>query len=193
MANGAQVIRYSPLGWGQWVYGPFFTFAGLVLAYIWQNEIFYTVANSGITVHSLADWFSAVLCPGSRCATWELAFSGVMWMLFLGVAIVMFGVGMLMMNVDRSTCIENGKLVTRRGNFFAWQKRSLSRADIARIDVAKVPVFMVMGNRVSKVGEKWRVAATLNTKGFTGKPKMIILAMEWREAEARAIAERCAV
>lgn len=192
MANDA-VIRYSPLGWGQWVYGPFFTLAGLVLAYMWQNEIFHTVANSGIAIHSMSDWFSAVLCPELRCETWEYAFSAVMWTVFFGVAVVMFGVGILMMNVDRSTQVANGRLITWRGNFFAWQKRSFSRADIARIDVEKVPVFMVMGNRVSNVGEKWRVAAILNAKGFTGKPKMCILAIEWKEADARAIAARCNV
>lgn len=193
MANGTPVIRYSPTGWSQWVYGPFFVCAGLILGYIWYGEIVHTVANSSVTVHSMTDWFSAVLCPGLRCATWEYVFGAVAWTLFLGVAFVMVVVGMFMMNVDRSTCVENGKLITWRGNFFAWQKRSLSRADVARIEVTKVPVFMVIGNRASKVGEKWRVAAILNAKGLMGKPKMLILAMEPMESSARAIAARCVV
>lgn len=193
MDRNASVIRYSLLGWGQWVYGPFFTLAGLFLVYLWQREIFHTVANSGVVVHSIADWFSAAICPGSRCETWEYAFSTVMWFLFLGTGFFMFGVGVLMMNVDRYTIVQNRSLITWRGNFFHWQKQTLTAVDIASIEVEKAPVFGLIGNRAYKVGDKWRVTAILNKKGIFRKPKKCILALEWQEADARAIAARCAV
>ena len=190
MANDA-VIRYKPLGWSVWVYGPIFALMGAFLLYQWQGEMFHTVANSGIAVQSFSDWIGAVICPSSRCDTFEFTFSAVMWVLFFCTGLVFLFLGTLMMNVDRSTVIEGRTLITWRGNFFKWQKRSFTCADIASMHVEKVPVFMVMGNRVSKIGEKWRVMAILNTKGFTGKPKKCILAIEWKEADARAIALKC--
>ena len=192
MANDA-VIRYKPLGWAVWVYGPIFALMGAFLLYLWQAEIFHTVANSGMAVHSISDWFSAVICPGSRCDTVEFVFSAVMWVLFLCTGLVFLFLGTLMMNIDRSTIIENRTLVTWRGNFLKWQKQSLTRADIVKIDVVMVPVFGLIGKRAYKIGDKWRVIAILNIKGIMGKPKQRILAIEWKEADARAIAARCAV
>ncbi len=187
------VVRYKPLGWAVWFYGPIATIGGALLLLSWWNEIVHTVANSGIVVHSLSDWFSAVLCPGSRCTSFELAFSGVMWGLFFAFGAAFLLLGLFTMNVDRSTKVDSGKVVTWRGNFIRWYKESFSRGDIAQIDVAKVPVFMVMGNRVSKIGEKWRVTVVLRAKGMFGKPKKRIVALEWKEADARAVAGRLSV
>lgn len=192
MANDA-VIRYKPLGWSVWVYGPIFALMGAFLLYQWQAEIFHTVASSGIVVRSTSDWFSAVICPGSRCDTLEYALSAVMWVLFFCSGLVFLFLGMLMMNIDRSTIVENRTLLTWRGNFVRWQKQSLTSADIEKIDVAMVPVFGLIGKRAYKIGDKWRVTAILKAKGMMGKPKKRILAIEWKEADARAIAARCMV
>ncbi len=193
MANAETVIRYEPLGWSVWVFGPIFALIGAVLLYQWQGEIFHTVENSGVAVRSFSDWIGAVICPSSRCDWFEFAFSAVMWTLFFCAGLVFLFLGVLMMNVDRSTSISNKMLVTWRGNFIRWQKESLTRANIASIDVAMIPVFGLIGRRTYNIGNKWRVIATLNAKRITGKPKKRILAIVWKESEARAIAEKCAV
>lgn len=193
MSNTTSVIRYSPLGLGGWIFGPIFTLAGALLLFVWRNEILHRVANSRIIVSSISDWFAAATCFSSRCDGFEYAFGATAWIVFFIFAFGIFAVGILFMNVDRSTIVQDGVLLTWRGNFFKWQKESLSHADIASIDVAKVAVFGLIGKRAYKVGDKWRVAAALNVMGIMGKPKRRIFALVVNESEARSIASQLTI
>lgn len=193
MANTESVIRYVPLGWSTWLYGPIFAIAGAFGLWTWWNEISHRVANSSVDVQSMAEWFQAATCFSSRCDSFEHVFGAAAWGAFFFFVFGVFLVGILMMNMDRSTIVQNGKLTTRRGNFFHWQKESLSRGDIASIDIQKVPVFGIIWIRVYHIGDKWRVTATLKRKGITGSPKKRVLALTKTEAEARAIASRCSL
>lgn len=156
----ASRYRYSPLGWAQWLYGPLAMIFGIGIIAAWYSEVMQQLANGGFGRSTTLDY--------------------VMWTVFLGFGVLVLVGGMVFVSFDRVTEFSpDGGFTTWRGRLIPWHREHFAKHE-ASWSVEKVPIIMVIGNRVSVPGYRWRVVATITV----GKRRRII-SLRNSEAEAR--------
>lgn len=188
MPNAPITLRYSPLGWGQWLYGPFFFLVGVFLSYQWVVGVTHTIANApGVATigkPSGLQVLTALICRSYRpCDGFEFWFGITAWSVFALVAIGLVLGATLMMSFDRVSTITPNRLETRRGRFVGWHREVFARNDVAGWLVEKVPIIIVVGRRTSVAGWRFRIVATVNRIGK--KPRKIVVGLFGAEADAQ--------
>ncbi len=178
MDSEQHTYRYSPLGWAIWLYGPMFVCFGMVIVYLWITNMLHGAENSGTAMHGPVDLFTFITHLGciDRCQTIDYVFGGMLVFGFPLFAIVLIGIGLLMMNSDRYTAVSSGMLRIHRGAFLHWGRRTVFASEISAITVEDVPIIAVFGGRATRMGTRWNVGVVL--KGPEEKKlKRIIVAI----------------
>lgn len=189
MPNAPIVLRYSPLGWAQWLYGPFFLAVGLFLSYQWATGVIHTVANATRPVAMIGkpsgvQMLTALICRSYYpCEGFEFWFGISAWSVFALVAIGLVVLSLLMMSFDRVSTVTANRLETHRGRIIAWHREVFDARLVVGWEVEKVPIIMVIGRRASVAGWRWRVVATVNRAGK--KARKLVVGLFSAEAEAQ--------
>lgn len=188
MPNAPIVLRYSPLGWAQWLYGPFFFLVGIFLSYQWVVGAMNTIVNaSGAPTIGKPSGFqvlTALICRSYYpCEGFEFWFGVTAWSVFALVAVGILLAAILMMSFDRVSTISANRLETLRGRFIGWHREVFDRSRVAEWSVEKVPIIMVIGRRASVAGWRWRIVAMISRMGK--KPRKIVVALFNAETDAR--------
>lgn len=178
-------LRYSPLGWSQWLYGPLMIVGGVLLGMAWKSEIVHRVENSGRVLESLSDWINAAACFSSSCSGGELALGVVMWGVFLCVALVLVAAGVLFMSFDQTSIVSLNDIALHRGRIFAWHHETFAPKDI-EWTIERAPILMVIGNRVSQAGFRWRIVATIR-RSQSRRSLRRVMTVKNTEAEAQHV------
>lgn len=188
MPNAPIALRYSPLGWAQWLYGPFFFLVGVFLSYQWVSGVTHTIANatgaSTIGKPSGLQVLTALICRSYySCDGFEFWFGVTAWGVFALVAVGLVLGAALMMSFDRVSTITSNRLETRRGRFIGWHREVFDRSRVAEWSVEKVPIIMVIGRRASVAGWRFRIVAMTSRTGK--KPRKIVVGLFNAEADAQ--------
>lgn len=167
-------LHYSPLGWAQWLYGPFWVLVGLFMGFQFVGEVNHSIANSGVDVHSFSDAWHALFCHSLICRDNDLLFGLIAWPLFGLVALGLIAAGLALMSFDRESLISTDRFQTWRGRFVPWHKEIFTKTDITGWNIEKTPRIVVIGNRASTMGWFYRISATMNRPGK--KPRTLFVA-----------------
>lgn len=188
MESSSKTYTYSPLGWAIWLYGPMFVLFGAVITYIWITSITHGAANSGTSMHGAVDLITYLTHFGciDRCEVIDYAFGGILVVGFPIFALLMIGIGALMMNSDRTTVVSLGLISTFRGSFIHWGRRVFTLTDVADVTIDAVPAIMVFGNRATTAGMRGNVGMVVRV-GREKKPKRIVIALCGSEQSAQQV------
>ena len=184
MPNAPIALRYSPLGWAQWLYGPFFFLAGIFLLHQWVVGIHQAVANAGGPVTTFGQMITVIICRSLRpCDGFEFWFGATAWSLFALVAVGILLMGILIMSFDRLSTISANRLETRRGRFLGWHREVFDRSRVLGWSVEKVPIVLLLGRRASVAGWRFRIVVMINRVGK--KPRTIVVGLFDAETDAQ--------